>query len=85
MNKENLKEISSPTFNNDKKMCTHCSCTKKKADFCHSHGNNPQYEHSTCNKCYERFKRSALFIEKDRKTKQIINFYKAYPLPTLEA
>ncbi|PKY57507.1 hypothetical protein RhiirA4_510082 [Rhizophagus irregularis] len=51
MNKENLeKEISSP---NDKKICTRCLCTKKKEDFFRSRGNNPQYEYSTCNKCYK--------------------------------
>ncbi|PKY54194.1 hypothetical protein RhiirA4_472863 [Rhizophagus irregularis] len=51
MNKENSE---APEFN--KKMCTRCSCKKKKADFCHSHGTNPLYEYSTCNKCYEKRK-----------------------------
>ncbi|CAB4496342.1 unnamed protein product [Rhizophagus irregularis] len=52
MNKENSKKV--PNFN--EKICTCCSCKKKKADFCHSYGINQQNEYSTCNKCYERRK-----------------------------
>ncbi|GET03347.1 hypothetical protein GLOIN_2v1847703 [Rhizophagus clarus] len=36
---------------------------QKKADFCRSHGNNPKYEHSTCNKCYERRKNTRKEID----------------------
>ncbi|CAB5356877.1 unnamed protein product [Rhizophagus irregularis] len=44
-----------------------CSCKKKKADFCRSHGINQQNEYSTCNKCYERRKntRKAINVMKD--------------------
>ncbi|PKK72621.1 hypothetical protein RhiirC2_776979, partial [Rhizophagus irregularis] len=40
-----------------------CSCKKKKADFCRSHGINQQNEYSTCNKCYERRKNTRKEID----------------------
>ncbi|CAB4467142.1 unnamed protein product [Rhizophagus irregularis] len=59
MNKENSKKV--PNFN--EKICTRCSCKKKKADFCRSCGINQQNEYSTCNKCYERRKNTRKEID----------------------
>jgi len=37
-------------------MCNGCHITKKTIEFCRKRGNNPTYEHATCNHCSERLK-----------------------------
>jgi len=51
--------------NSNEKICTRCSCIKKKADFCRSRSNNPQHEYSTCNKCSEKCKNKREKIQKE--------------------
>ena len=51
--------------NSNEKICTRCSCIKKKADFCRFRSNNPQHEYSTCNKCSEKCKNKCEKIQKE--------------------
>ena len=68
-------------MNSNEKICTRCSCAKKKADFCRSRGNNPQYEHSTCNKCCEKRKNTRKEIDpiSRKKTKLEANWNASVP------
>ncbi|CAG8711768.1 13328_t:CDS:2, partial [Gigaspora rosea] len=49
--------------NTDKKMCSHCYCMLNHENFCRPRGNNPLYEHATCNKCCEERKKKRKEID----------------------
>ena len=48
--------IENPSLSSDEKRCTRCASLRKKIDFCRLHGNNSQYEYSTCNQCHIKIK-----------------------------
>ncbi|CAG8455957.1 1214_t:CDS:2 [Gigaspora rosea] len=49
-----MSESSSSTQASETKKCSDCHLVKKKTSFCRSCGDNPLYEHKTCNSCSKR-------------------------------
>jgi hypothetical protein len=64
-----MSESSSSTQISENKKCTCCHLSKKRQDFCRLRGNDPQYEHATCNFCYERRVKKRQEANSKKKTK----------------